>query len=268
MNGATTLTATGTIDGAGALTKLGAGTLVLAGSNSYSGGTNFNAGVVSISANDNLGTGPLTFNGGTLQSSGPVDLAMGGTINAPGGTIDTLPGMLTVAGDLTGAGALTKTGVGTLVLTGTNTYSGGTTISDGTLILGNGGSTGSITGNVVNNGQLFFDRSNEYVFDGVISGSGSVAQLGSGTTILTGTNTYAGDTDVFSRHPARQWRPVGGDRSYYRLRRSDARRHRNYRRRRYRVFRRHAGARRCRQRTGHAYHQWHADARGRLDACL
>ena len=45
------------------------------------------------------------------------------------------------------------------MLTGTNTYSGGTTIDAGTLQLGNGGTTGSIVGNVTNNATLALNRS-------------------------------------------------------------------------------------------------------------
>ena len=47
-----------------------------------------------------------------------------------------------------------------MILTGTNTYTNVTTInSRSTLQLGNGGTTGSIVGNVVNNGTLAFNRS-------------------------------------------------------------------------------------------------------------
>src|SRR5258705_9506946 len=81
-------------------------------------------------------------------------------------------------------------------LTGTNTYSGGTTISAGTLQVGNGGTTGSITGDVTDNGVLAFDRSDSVTFAGAISGTGSVTQIGTGTTILTGTNTYSGGTTI------------------------------------------------------------------------
>ena len=85
---------------------------------------------------------------------------------------------------------------GALVLTGANTYSGGTTIASGILQLGNGGASGSIAGDVTNNGVLAFDRSDTVTFPGVISGSGAVSQIGSGTTILTADNPYTGGTTI------------------------------------------------------------------------
>ncbi|MBM7060771.1 autotransporter outer membrane beta-barrel domain-containing protein [Pseudomonas sp. UL073] len=96
---------------------------------------------------------------------------------------------------ITGPGKL-ATYSGTTVLTGDNSYTGGTHISAGTLQLGNGGTTGSIVGNVTNNGTLAFKRSNTMTVGGAISGSGAVQQLGTGTTMLTGTNTYTGGTAI------------------------------------------------------------------------
>ena len=61
---------------------------------------------------------------------------------------------MTYGGVVSGTGSLTQAGSGTLILTGANTYSGGTTISAGTLQIGNGGTTGSIAGNVADNGVL------------------------------------------------------------------------------------------------------------------
>ena len=58
-------------------------------------------------------------------------------------------------------------------MTGANTYTGGTTISAGTLLLGNGGTTGSVAGNIVDNAALVFNRSNALTYAGVISGTGT-----------------------------------------------------------------------------------------------
>ena len=68
-------------------------------------------------------------------------------------------------------------------LHGANTYTGGTTISSGTLQLGNGGTSGSIIGDVTNNGIFAVNRSDAFSFGGVISGSGAFQQNGTGTTI-------------------------------------------------------------------------------------
>jgi autotransporter-associated beta strand protein len=89
-------------------------------------------------------------------------------------------------------------GTGTLTIESANTYTGGTIISIGTVQLGAGGTIGSITGNVIDNGTLAFDRSDTVTFSGVISGAGSVTQIGGGTTILTGNNTYSGSTTINS----------------------------------------------------------------------
>ena len=62
--------------------------------------------------------------------------------------------------------------------------------------LGAGGTTGSIQGDVVNNGTLAFNRSNAVTFAGTVSGSGGLRQLGPGTLSLTGTNTYSGGTVI------------------------------------------------------------------------
>ena len=79
---------------------------------------------------------------------------------------------------------------------GANTYTGGTTISAGTLQLGDGGARGGIIGNVVNNSTLSFNRADAMIIDGEISGTGAVNQIGTGTTILTGDNTYTGPTTI------------------------------------------------------------------------
>ncbi len=95
-----------------------------------------------------------------------------------------------------GSTNLTKSGTGTFTLSGTNTYTGTTTISAGTLQIGNGGTSGSILGDVTDNATLSFNRSNSYSFGGVVSGSGALEQNGTGSTTLTATELYTGATTV------------------------------------------------------------------------
>ncbi len=100
---------------------------------------------------------------------------------------------------------LIKSGAGTLALTATNTYGStlgagtvGTTISAGTLQIGNGSTTGSIGAgsDIDNNATLAFNRSNALPVTNIITGVGTVRQIGVGTTILSGINTYTGPTQV------------------------------------------------------------------------
>ena len=60
----------------------------------------------------------------------------------------------------------------------------------------NNGATGEVLSDITNNGVVKFDRNNDYTYVQAISGDGSVEQIGSGRTILTGDNTYAGGTQV------------------------------------------------------------------------
>jgi autotransporter-associated beta strand protein len=85
------------------------------------------------------------------------------------------------------------------VLSQANTYTGTTTISTGVLQLGNAGTTGSIgnSSGIVNNSSIAFSRTNTLTQGTdfpAISGTGTVTQAGSGTTILSLANTYTGNT--------------------------------------------------------------------------
>jgi autotransporter-associated beta strand protein len=102
-----------------------------------------------------------------------------------------------IFGNVIGTASLTMSGAGPLTLTGANTYSGGTTISaGGTLKIGNFGTSGSVTGNITNNGLIVFTRSDDVAYGGSISGSGSLTKSGAGTLTLSGANTYSGSTRV------------------------------------------------------------------------
>lgn len=138
-----------------------------------------------------MGTADLTLDGGIVRAidDNAVFFSNYGTqqvqLGAGGGIIDTDGHDIGIAPVITGVGRLTKDGLGTLTLTGENIYGGGTTITDGTLQLGDGGTTGSILGDVTDNGILAFNRSDVVTFGGTISGTGGVYQIGTGQTILT-----------------------------------------------------------------------------------
>jgi len=142
-------------------------------------------------------TGSLDGGGGTnaLTLDGTGTASLSNTISNFQTLTKQNTGTWDVTSSIAGATAVAVTG-GTLILSGDSTYTGGTTISAGTLQLGNGGTTGSIVGDVTNNGALAFNRSDTFTFPGVISGTGSVSQIGAGTTVLTANNTYTGATTV------------------------------------------------------------------------
>ncbi len=167
----------GVVSGSGALVQAGSGTTILSGASTYTGGTTINAGTLQIGAGGAAGSivGNVANNGALAFNRSDSS---------------------TIAGVVGGAGQVTQAGTGTTILTAANTYSGGTTISAGTLQLGNGGATGSIAGNVTDNGTVAFNRSDATTFAGVISGTGRVTQAGTGATILTAANIYTGGTTI------------------------------------------------------------------------
>ncbi|WP_051356343.1 autotransporter outer membrane beta-barrel domain-containing protein [Azorhizobium doebereinerae] len=173
FNRSDAVTFAGSISGTGSLTKVGSGTLTLTGANSYSGGTTVASGTL-VGSTTSL-TGNIVTNAALVFNQ-----AVTGTYS----------------GVISGTGSLTKTGTGTLILTGENTYSGGTLISQGTLQIGNGGTTGSIQGNVVNEATLVFNRSGTYNFPGTITGSGAVIIVGGSTVNFTGANGYTGAVTI------------------------------------------------------------------------
>jgi autotransporter-associated beta strand protein len=132
------------------LTKSGAGTLILSGTNTYTGATTINAGTLTVSGRNAIAnTGAVIVNSGAVLnlangvSNGEIigSIAGAGTVTLGSGGSN--GGPLTVGGDnssttfsgvISGNGAgMNKSGTGTLTLTGVNTYTGTTRINAGTL---------------------------------------------------------------------------------------------------------------------------------------
>jgi autotransporter-associated beta strand protein len=194
------------ISGSTSLTLNGAGMVRVQNANSYTGGTNLNAGTLILENADAIGdTGTIAFGGGTLTftSANTADYSARFS-NAAGQqyNIDTNGQNVTFAASLTSSGGnLTKLGAGTLTMTGSNSLSGTVTISDGAIQLGDGvGNTGYFSNSlVVDNAELVFNRvSAGYNFQPTytISGTGSVKKLGSTTWDILRANTYSGGTTL------------------------------------------------------------------------
>jgi fibronectin-binding autotransporter adhesin len=192
-------TYSGSISGAGALTKTGAGTLTLTGTNTYSGGTTIQAGILSINDDSALGTDPSTAQTNiTFSGSGTLRAGAGFTLNSNRGilvnsgktaTIDTQSYTMTIDGVISGSGAVTKQGTGTLTLSGVNTYTGSTTINAGTLALraNNANTIGNTSSVTINGSSAVLD------IDGCNNSTGPITlQNGaiSGTTGVLSSSAY------------------------------------------------------------------------------
>jgi autotransporter-associated beta strand protein len=203
------------ISGSGSLTQAGSGVLTLTSSNTYTGNTTINNGVLVAGVNNALPTTTnLTINNGYLGINPGVTQTIA-SLAGVGNGIGFASGILIVDqsintefdgfiydgnefGQPTELGELIKEGSGKLTLTGNNDYYGGTTISGGILQIGTGGSLGSIPGNILDNAQLTYNLDISSTISGTISGTGSMTQMGGGTLILTATNTYTGGTTIAS----------------------------------------------------------------------
>ena len=222
--------------GQGTFTQTGgtntvSGTLYLSWLPGGSGTYNLDGGQLVVwGISQGTGNAVFNFNGGTLQASDSfaTNLPMAMGTSGGGATFDTNGFAVTLGGSLSGPGSLTKVDSGTLVLAAANTYSGNTLIGGGTLALGSplalqqstldtsgGGvlSFGTLTaatfGGLTGSGNLALSNATSSAvtlsvgnnnasttYSGTLSGPGSLTKIGSGTLILTATNTSSGPTTI------------------------------------------------------------------------
>jgi fibronectin-binding autotransporter adhesin len=182
------------------------GTIVLAGANTYSGGSTLAAGVIQLAAAEVPGSsgplgigGAITFTGGTLQYSASNAFDYSPRFSQVAGqsfAIDTNGQTVTFATGIVGAGStLTKLGGGQLTLSASNGYTGGNTIQAGTLVVGNARALGGTSGPLaVNGGTLDLGGFSPTVgtFSGSSGGVVTSAAPGVLTVAVSGSSTYAG----------------------------------------------------------------------------
>ena len=186
----------GTISGSGAVDQIGAGTTVLEVTETYTGATNVNAGILAVDGSlaagstVNVGTngeliGTGTINGKTtLTGNGRIDFDNGviaSTLTVTGGT---WLGMGTVNGLVT-----SSSGTFTIGALSTLTAPAGLSVTGGSLA-----GTGQLTG------SLTYTSALSSTFGGVIADGAAASKLtmnkASSTLVLTGKNTYSGTTTV------------------------------------------------------------------------
>jgi autotransporter-associated beta strand protein len=197
----------------GAFGKVGSGTLILSGTNTYTGGTAVHGGTLQISSDSNLGasTGGVTLNGGTLATTADITSSRAVSLGSSNGTVDTASATtLTLSGVIAGTGSLTKTGAGNLTVTGTNTYTGATTVSAGTLDLD--GSLASVV--TVASGARIEGTGN----GGGLTASGTVAPGNSpGTLSFAGDVTFTSSNTFITELDGLTYDANGGAGTYDRL---------------------------------------------------
>ena len=173
FNQSTTGTFASAISGNGSVFVTGGGNVTFSGNNSYVGGTTIDLNTTLVGTTSSL-TGSFVDNG-ALKFNQNTSGVFGGNIS--------------------GSGSVEISGTGPITFTGTNSYTGGTTIDSGSKLIGN---TTSLYGGFSNGGTLQFNQSTAGVFNGGISGSGSVEISGAGPVTFVYGNTYSGGTTIDS----------------------------------------------------------------------
>ncbi len=199
---------------ASTLTKMGSGTVTLAGANTFSGLTTIGGGTLVLKNSDALQNSTLSSGGtvfdstvagdaftvGGLSGSFPLTLTDNAGTPAPVSlSVGKNNATVTHTGTLSGLGSLTKIGTATQTLSGSNTFSGGLTISQGALTASALASLG--TAPVVNNATLNLTGGgvNYTGLSSGLSGTGTVnvtLSTGASSTYLQG--DYSGFTGIWN----------------------------------------------------------------------
>ncbi|CAN5759076.1 hypothetical protein BH09VER1_BH09VER1_12950 [soil metagenome] len=194
-----------------ALTKSGAGKLILTGSNTFGGAANYlNEGTTVVTADATVGnTQVLTTGSGSAVLTGvdTTGLFIGQRVMSTNVTGSTTQGAFISAigaGTITMSLSATASGSGNVTFGnsgGLGTQSGAGAVQIGsaaTLQIGNGGATGGLVAaqGITNSGTVAINHTNAFTFSNTVSGVGAFVHAGTGTTTVTSVNDYTGSTLV------------------------------------------------------------------------
>ncbi|MBK1825762.1 beta strand repeat-containing protein [Haloferula rosea] len=180
-----------------ALTKVGAGTQTITGTNTYTGKTAINGGILEVDGVDVFGPIPgvatadqISFNGGIIKTIGSFDFDIanrGITTTAPGGGGFNIPlgETVNVTSPVVGDGSITKSGEGLMVSSG-GTWTGGITVEEGTLRMN--GKTGNSDYTIKPGAILEMDYSRTSAYDHGMTIEGSGVASTSGLYLGSGRN--------------------------------------------------------------------------------
>jgi autotransporter-associated beta strand protein len=198
---AQTLQINGNLAGPGTLRKTGAGTLTLAGANTFTGGVELASGTLLLGHADALGTGTLAVTApATLGFSAPVSVDNAIAL-AAAVTLDTGTFAAALNGGITGAAAVTKTGAGAVSLGGSLAGISSLNVAAGALLLANntayaGAVTVATGAGIGGNGSL--TAAAGLALDGatLLVGHAANPASSSGTLSIAGPLTLAGTARV------------------------------------------------------------------------
>ncbi|MEY5026926.1 MAG: hypothetical protein RLZZ244_2454, partial [Verrucomicrobiota bacterium] len=192
VNDGASLVMSGSISGDGTLKKVSGGVLTLAGSNTYTGGTEVLGGTLEVRSGAALGV-----SGVNVGSDGKL-------------VVNVQDARMQLANALSGAGELTKIGAGTLWLSGSNALALGTRIQEGAIRVDAAGAVGNrmtleggslVLGGSVNLSQsvsvakasaVVVEAAQSAELSGLLGGAGSFLKLGEGALKLSGSGALEG----------------------------------------------------------------------------